>query len=331
MLGADEIIVLSPGLSQSFAIADMLARHRPGCRLLGYPLPGEKDGLRPPFARYVGANEGEPAVHSGAAIMTGSEATIHVLQHRASVRLGEVAFERRNLWFYDKIATLDRARQLDIPVPSTWTSADDIADREGPIFYKPAREGMGGARKKVPSVRAVPPAVRRGGYLLQEVIEGPSVIGFGFVADRGRVVASSLHHEMFSFPRDGGSAVAVESCECPRVEELAKRLICEFQYSGWGLIEFKPCPRRNDFVFMELNAKFWASIEFTLRTCPLFAHLLFGIRAEAEPIKRMIWPSRLLRNGLLHVPASLRKALPAGLSRERLHWHDGARSLFPGR
>ncbi len=328
-LSADEIVILSPGLSQSFAIADLLRRHVPALRLLGYQLPGEKDRLWPPFARYVGADEGEPAVQSGAAIMTGSEATAHVLKRRESVRLGQIAFERRNLWFYDKVATLDRARQLDIPVPSTWTSVDDVADRQGPIFYKPAREGTGGPRKKVPSARAVPPSVWEGGYLFQEVIEGPSVIGFGFVADRGRVVASSLHHEMFSFPRDGGSAVVVEHCESPRVEELARRLIRDFQYSGWGLIEFKPCPRRHDFVLMELNAKFWASIEFTLRTCPLFAHLLFGIRTEAEPIRRMFWPSRLLRNGLIRIPASLRKSLPANRSHEWLSWRDWARSLFP--
>lgn len=326
---ADDVIVLSPGLSQSFAIADLLRRHHPGCRLLGYPLRGERDGLRPPFTRYIGAEQGEAAVQSGAAIITGSEATAHVLKHRDSVRLGQIVFERRNLWFYDKVATLDRAKQLDVPVPLTWTSFEDIAHKEGPIFYKPAREGTGGPRKKAASLRALPPTVRKGGYLFQEVIEGPSVIGFGFIADRGRVVASGLHHEIFSFPRDGGSAVVVERCESPRVEELSTRLIRDFQYSGWGLIEFKPCPRRHDFVLMELNAKFWASIEFTLRTCPVFAHLLFGIRTDAEPIRRMIWPSRLLRNGLIHVPAGLGKSFPATPSHEGLSWRDWARSLFP--
>jgi hypothetical protein len=35
------IVILSPGLSQSFAIADLLRRHVPGVSLLGYPLPGE--------------------------------------------------------------------------------------------------------------------------------------------------------------------------------------------------------------------------------------------------------------------------------------------------
>ena len=59
------LVILSPGLSQSFAIADLLRRHVPGVRLLGYPLPGETGGPRRPFDRYVKADEGEPAVASG--------------------------------------------------------------------------------------------------------------------------------------------------------------------------------------------------------------------------------------------------------------------------
>jgi predicted ATP-grasp superfamily ATP-dependent carboligase len=160
-------------------------------------------------------------------------------------------------------------------------------------------------------------------------VEGPSVVGFGFLADRSKVMASSLHHEILSIPPHGGSAVAVEACESPQVEQLARRLISDFRYSGWGLIEFKPSARRDTFVLMEVNAKFWASIEFTLRTCPRFPHLLFGIRTEAEPIRRMIWPARALRNGLLRLPASMRKSLPAASSREPLNWRDWARLIIP--
>jgi predicted ATP-grasp superfamily ATP-dependent carboligase len=328
---SDPIVILSPGLSQSFAIADLLRQHSPGALLLACPLPGKnkKESLRWPFDRYATTQEGERAVRRGSAIMTGSEAAEHVLKWHDSVKLGEIQFEGRNLWFCDKSATLHRAVELGIPVPSTWNSYEEIADRREPIFYKPAREGTGGPRRRVASPKAVPLFARSAGYLFQEVVEGPSVIGFGFLADRGKVVASSLHHEILSIPPHGGSAVAVETCECARAEELAKRLISDFQYSGWGLIEFKPCSRRSDFVLMEVNAKFWASFEFTLRTRPRFAYLLFGIHSDAEPIRRMIWPARALRNGLLRLPVIATKSLPAFRSREPLSWRDWARSLFP--
>jgi predicted ATP-grasp superfamily ATP-dependent carboligase len=182
----------------------------------------------------------------------------------------------------------------------------------------------------VRSPKAIPHFARSANYLFQEVIEGPSVIGFGFLADRGKIVASNLHHEILSAPIHGGSAVAVEPYESSRVEELAQRLIADFQYSGWGLIEFKPCVRADDFVLMEVNAKFWASIEFTLRTHPLFAHLLFRVRTEAEPIQRMMWPGRALRTGLHRLPAAAAKVLPAARTREPLSWHDFARCIVPG-
>jgi predicted ATP-grasp superfamily ATP-dependent carboligase len=262
--------------------------------------------------------------------MTASGASKHLLKDHDRVRLGEIEFERRNPWFFDKVATLRRADELGVPVPATWTSYDDIANRPEPIFFKPGCEGTGGPRRRASSPKAIPRFARSAGYLFQEVIEGPSVIGFGFLADRGKIVASNLHHELLSAPIHGGSAVAVEPYESPRVEELAQRLIADFQYSGWGLIEFKPCVRRDDFVLMEVNAKFWASIEFTLRTRPLFAHLLFGVRTEAEPIRRMIWPGRVLRTGLLRLTSTAAKALPAARTREPLNWRDFARCIVPG-
>jgi hypothetical protein len=67
------IVILTPGLSQFFAIADLLRRHIPGVCLLGYPLPGERGGPRRPFDRYVTAKEGEPAVATGTAIMTAGD------------------------------------------------------------------------------------------------------------------------------------------------------------------------------------------------------------------------------------------------------------------
>lgn len=325
-----EVVILSPGLPQSLAIADALKRSNPDLEVLGYSLPGERHHRHPPFHRFMTPDEGEAVCRNGRAIATGSNATQHMLAYRSSMRLGQIDFERRNLWFYDKLATLHRAARLDIPVPRTWNSAEEAAGYQGPVFYKPSREGTDGPRRKVRSLQNLPPFTRKGGYLLQELIPGPSVIGFGFLADRGKVITSKLHHERFSCPRDGGSAVMVEEIESPRVEDLSKRLVSDFGYSGWGLIEFKPCEHRGDFVLMELNAKFWASLEFTLRTHPPFARLLFGIEMRKEPIKSMFWPSRLLRSGLIGLPSGLMEARHANLSRERLTWRDWARCILPG-
>jgi predicted ATP-grasp superfamily ATP-dependent carboligase len=325
------LIVLSPELSQSFAIADLLTRQKPALPVLGYPLDGEQGAVRRPFKAYVDSELGELAIRQGDAIITGSAATEYVLRAYETIVLGEIRFERKNLWFFDKPATLRRAAELGVPIPQTWMSYDEVADKRMPVFYKPAREGTGGVRGRASTPAMVPQIARVDGYLFQEIVEGPSVIGFGFVSDRGKVLASCLHHEILSYPPSGGSAVAVEPFVSPRVEELASRIIADFQYSGWGLVEFKPCRLRRDFVLMELNAKFWASIEFTFRTCPDFARLLFGITTVAEPIRRMVWPARLLRSGLPRLPTALGASLPGAFSREPLTWRDFARMVLPAR
>jgi hypothetical protein len=83
---SDAIVILSsrPGLWQSLAVANLLRRHVPDVRLLGYPLTGEKGGLRGSFDRYVSAQEAEPAMRHGTAIVTGSEASDPTLKYRDS-------------------------------------------------------------------------------------------------------------------------------------------------------------------------------------------------------------------------------------------------------
>ena len=72
------------------------------------------------------------------------------------------------------------------------------------------------------------------------------------------------------------------------------------KYSGWGLIEFKYCPKRKDYVFMEVNAKFWASIEFTLINNPAFFFKLFGIQYEIKkPVNCIIFLDRLAHYGII--------------------------------
>ena len=71
-------------------------------------------------------------------------------------------------------------------------------------------------------------------------------------------------------------------------------LINEINYSGWGLAEFKYCPKRDDFVLMEINAKFWVSCDFTFRNNPEFLKLLFGIDAKSENIKKMVFLDRVM-------------------------------------
>jgi hypothetical protein len=77
-------------------------------------------------------------------------------------------------------------------------------------------------------------------------------------------------------------------------------------YNGWGLAEFKYCKNRKDYVFMELNAKFWASLEFFLLNKPEFAKQLFHIDIKTPPCKKILFVNQLLHLKLIHLLKGLR-------------------------
>ena len=82
-----------------------------------------------------------------------------------------------------------------------------------------------------------------------------------------------------------------------RLIELTEKLLRATDYSGWGLAEFKYCPRRSDYVLMEINAKFWASCEFAFVNEPKFAKLLFGIDMAKVDVPKMVFFHRFVARG----------------------------------
>ena len=295
--GAKRALVLSPGQRQAIAVANLLRSNGSGISVIGGLLPGQSSG---PFARkYDGlAPLSSPYDIDGfdMVIPTASECTQWFVSGRGSCKLGSIEFPAESLKVYDKLYLFGIAKEAGIRVPSTWTRYEDVPDR-GPLFLKPRYEGTGGPRKAFRSKGTVPAELRNGTFMYQELITGEGTYGFGFVAQSGKVLASSQHHELLSLPRDGGSASVIMRTDQPRMVELSTRLISALKYSGWGLIEYKWDPHSSDYVLMELNAKLWASISFSFQCQPAFAELLFGTKCPETAGPGLVWPDRLFRSG----------------------------------
>jgi len=192
---------------------------------------------------------------------------------------------------YDKLTMLDFVnRETGIATPRTWFDQTSIS--QYPIFHKPAKEGGSGPRGIATDATRLPGPEHH--LLYQEVIDHPHTFGVGFVAHEGRMLAKTMHRELLSTPLVGGSAVILETHQDDRLAELSADLVHKLRYSGWGLIEFKFCPRRRDYVFMELNAKFWASIEFSFRNEPALFRLLFGLEIPERACRRAVFIDRYL-------------------------------------
>lgn len=99
--------------------------------------------------------------------------------------------------------------------------------------------------------------------VLQEYIDSDAfTYGFnGYFVD-GEPLVSSMHVELRSVPRRGGSATRIRSFHDPDLEASACRLMKSLEWTGVAQVEFK---RASDggWILMEINPKFWASYAHT--------------------------------------------------------------------
>jgi hypothetical protein len=289
-----DYFILTPTSDQGYAVARILLKHSPSLELIGLAAPGEH---LPPrvrgIVRLASYSEVEHGALQGRLIPTGAQST-RLLLERGAVELGEVTMAQSSLKFFDKKWANTRAAELDIHVPRTFETASDAAF---PLFYKEAQEVGGGVRGIAQSFRDLPPA-SRSGLLYQELIRGRGTYGVGFLAQEGRLLATHIHFESESFPAQGGSAVLLQQVHVARLVEYTQRLVGTLFYSGWGLAEYKYCPKRDDYVFMELNAKLWASCEMAFINEPRFVKKLFGINiGTGGTMPRAIFLERAFARG----------------------------------
>jgi predicted ATP-grasp superfamily ATP-dependent carboligase len=169
-----------------------------------------------------------------------------------------------------------------VPIPETIVadSFEDVKNISLPCFVKANNEQFKIARplydiKELSYLIGL--AQSHGDRLLvQELIPAPETYGFAFYAVKGKIKAYHIHKELFSIPPQGGNGVILSSIEDRRILDYSSRLIKHFQYTGIGLIEYKYHHLLDDYVLMELNPKFWASILFTHLSNPQILHQYIG-------------------------------------------------------
>lgn len=314
--------IYSPGLDQSVALAGFIRDARPDEEIVGVLLPGERKPWRgTAFNRFATCEDVPPGE---VIVPTGARSTQIVLE-RGDARCGSVRLAANALRWFDKPWALAMAVDAGVPVPQTWVLAGDVL--QFPVFYKSAREGVG--RRGLACRRSELPVDDH--LIYQEYVNSRGTYGVTFIAEEGELLAAHVHFEGESFPEIGGSAVVIEQFEDPILLDYTQRLLRSSKYTGWGLAEFKFNPRTEDYVFMEINAKFWASIEFSFRNEPRFAQLLLGIDRCGTPVERMVFLHRAVSRGLSYAARLLQK-LPPSTERRFVNglWQEAlVRAMLP--
>ena len=143
--------------------------------------------------------------------------------------------------------------------------------------------------------------------LIQEWIpDGGGTYGLSALFDEGsNVKAAFIHKKLRMYPIEGGPSTLGEGVEHPQIMELGLSLLRSLNWVGVGMVEFKVDPRDGIPKLMEVNPRFWGSLQLAIVSGVDFPCLLLRMarRESFEPVlryelgKRFRW---LLLGDILH-------------------------------
>lgn len=120
--------------------------------------------------------------------------------------------------------------------------------------------------------------------LLQQRIVGPGV-GVFMCYQRGKLVAQFSHRRLREKPPSGGVSVLCESAPVsPQAKRYAQMLLDELGWEGVAMVEFKLDQADQALKLMEINGRFWGSLQLAIDAGMDFPDLLVQTLAE-EPMK----------------------------------------------
>ncbi len=225
----------------------------------------------------------------------------------------------------DKSNLMQFAEKIGIPIPKTVSTdpfREPLRDRgeKGEI----GMEGEGGSSSSVPFPAVIKPRVSSGSLgivyvkkkedllpsyrrvherfpspIIQEWIpDGGGVYGFSALYDEAsRVKAAFIHRKLRMYPVQGGPSTLGEGVEHPRLLEMGLSLFNALNWVGVGMAEFKVDPRDGTPKLMEINPRFWGSLQLAVSSGVDFPYLILKMakRERFEPIlhyavgKRFRW------------------------------------------
>jgi len=182
----------------------------------------------------------------------------------------------------DKVEVMALAESLGVPCPRgiAVQNPQDAARRAGelgfPLVVKPGRSRVrvedrwlstsvriaGDAAELERILGELHPAAFP--VLLQERIQGPGV-GLFLCCEHGRPVAVFSHERLREKPPSGGISVLRESIAVDEnARDFAQRLLGALPWHGVAMVEFKRDERDGLPKLMEINGRFWGSLQLAI-------------------------------------------------------------------
>lgn len=186
----------------------------------------------------------------------------------------------------DKSLTFKLAERIGIPIPKTYyldnnLNLSDTLQKiefpcvikktnffEGGVYYCNSQEELN-AKLHLISTKSLksgsPP-------IIQEYVEG---IGTGYYAvfKDGKCKGYFMHERIHEFPITGGASTFAKSVHYEDLLYYGNKLLEELKWSGVAMIEFKRTINDKSLKLMEINPKYWGSLELSFTAGINFPYL----------------------------------------------------------
>lgn len=195
----------------------------------------------------------------------------------------------------DKAETIKVAQENGIPCPKTYL-IDNIKEVETvkdelqfPVIIKP-RSSFGSRGLTLCqsveelSLRYPKVVAAYGSCIIQEYIpHGGEELGvYALVNFDSELRAVTVHKRLRSYPVSGGPSTLRETVSRSELVETALCLLKALQWAGVAMVEFKVDPRDNQPKLMEVNPRWWGSLQLSILSGVNFPYLLYKLITEGD-------------------------------------------------
>ncbi len=214
-------------------------------------------------------------------IPIGLTTTIAISRHKdelsSLVRVPVANFDSMQIARH-KMKTMHLAKELGVPTPREYTDIREI--QEFPVVVK-------GVFKKVQYANSMEELRRIDltDSIVQEYIPGE---GFGFFGlfNQSRLRAFFMHKRIREYPITGGPSSSARSVYSDEMKRYGTALLEALNWHGVAMVEFRKDQRDGKYKLMEINPKFWGSLELSIASGVNFPVLLanMALNGDIEPV-----------------------------------------------
>lgn len=197
----------------------------------------------------------------------------------------------------DKSQTIKLALKNNVPCPKTYFpgNANDLLryqdEFEFPLVIKPHESSGSRGIKVVNSFEELLIGYKKvvsefGPSMVQEFIPYNGAYGVSMLFNKGEPRAIFTHKRLRQYPESGGPSTLRESVHYPEIEEYSTRLLKKVNWHGVAMVEFRIDARNNEPKLMEINPRFWGSLELAVVSGVDFPYLLYqmAVNGDVEPV-----------------------------------------------